>query len=62
MRKVRAAALESGACRIERLPVTVTEYPDTWWLWWVPLPHIGGNPYTSFAIAIEVDRRSLCRA
>lgn len=62
IRNVRAVTLESGTCRIERLPVMVTVYPDTWWLWWVPLRHIGGNPYTTFAIVIEVDRRSRCRA
>ena len=61
IRSVRAATLESNACRIDRVPVAVSEYLDTWWLW-VPLRHIGGKPYTSFTIAIEVDRRSLCRA
>jgi len=54
IRNVRAAALESKDCRIERVPITVHEYPDTWWLWWVPLRHIGGKPYTSFSIRIEI--------
>jgi hypothetical protein len=54
IRNARAATIESGACRIDRVPITVSEYPDTWWLWWVPLPHIGGKPYTTFRVAIEI--------
>jgi len=60
IRRVRAVAVESGACTIDRMPATVLEHPDTWWLWWVPLRHIGGKPYTSFTMTIEVDRRSRC--
>jgi hypothetical protein len=60
IRSVRAVDLRAGACLIGRLPVAVSEQSDTWWLWWVPLRHIGGKPYTSFSVSIEVDRRSRC--
>jgi hypothetical protein len=60
IRHVRFATVSTGSCTIDRAPVTVAEYPDRWWLWWVPLPHIGGKPYTSFTLRIEVDRRSRC--
>jgi hypothetical protein len=62
IRRVKEVDLRSGSCTIGRLPIIVSEYPDTWWLWWVPLPHIGGKPYTSFRIQIEVDRRARCQA
>jgi hypothetical protein len=59
-RDVRFATISTGSCTIDRAPAIFEQYPDRWWLWWVPLPHIGGNPYTSFTVRIEVDRRSRC--
>jgi hypothetical protein len=56
IRKVRQADLDVGECRLRRVPVVVSEGDDTWWLWWVPLPHIGGKPYTSFSIHLRLDR------
>lgn len=55
VRRVRAATVTLPACRIERIPVTVTESGDEWWLWWVPLPHIGGKPYGYFTISIPIE-------
>jgi len=60
IRDVRAVNLHSDGCVIERLPVTVSEFPDNWWLWWVPLRHIGGKPYTSFSVQIQIDRNTAC--
>lgn len=28
---------------------------DEWWLWWVPLPHVGGRPSTSYQLDLVVD-------
>lgn len=56
VRKAKYVDLTSGACRLQRIPISVSEYPDSWWTWWVPLPHIGGNPYTGFSIDITIDR------
>jgi len=56
VRKVRYVDLKSGSCEIRRKPVALSEHPDTWWLWWVPLRHIGGKPYTSFSFTINFDR------
>ena len=61
IRRVQAVNLRSGTCEADRLPVSVSEYPDTWWLWWVPLPRGGGMPYTSFSIFILFDRQARCR-
>jgi hypothetical protein len=60
IRSVKAVDLRSESCLIRQLPVAVDEYPDTWWLWWVPLPHVGGTPYTSFSVHVEIDRRTVC--
>jgi hypothetical protein len=61
IRRVRTVDLRSGSCLIKRLPIIVSEHPDTWWLWWAPVRHIGGLPYTSFTSRIELDRRLKCR-
>jgi hypothetical protein len=55
IRGVKFVDLRSGPCSLPRIPVVVTAYSDTWWLWWVPLRHIGGKPYTSFNVSIQVD-------
>ena len=38
-----------------RLPVTSHKSNGDWWLWWVPLPHIGGKPLTYYSLSIYVD-------
>lgn len=49
-----------GDCMLREVPVRVSVYRD-WWLWWVPLPHVGGDPYTGFSISLRVDGLN-CRA
>jgi hypothetical protein len=60
VRDVRAATVSTGACTIGRVPVQLRESRNEWWLWWVPHPHIGGTPYTSFALTLWIDS-STCR-
>jgi hypothetical protein len=55
VKKVRYAAVSLPNCRIERVPVTLNEYGDDWWLWWVPLPHVGGVPYGYFEVSMQID-------
>jgi hypothetical protein len=55
-RAVRAVDLRLGGCVLRRVPVAVREYGDAWWLWWIPLPHVGGPPYRYFDITLELDR------
>lgn len=50
---VKSVIVRSGACLLN-MPVTVLKYGD-WWLWWVPLPHVGGTPYTYYSIGIAID-------
>ena len=47
--------IAAGACRIERAPVYFSASRDSAWLWWVPLPHIGGTPYTNFNASVQID-------
>lgn len=61
LREVRYATVTIGRCRVEQLPVVLNEYKDSWWIWWVPLPHSGGKPYTYFDISLRVDGLK-CRA
>lgn len=59
--QVGHARVALPGCTIEQAPVSVEAYRDAWWLWWVPLPHIGGSPYTYFSLAVWFDSRA-CRA
>src|SRR5262249_11796431 len=53
---VRSADGRWGRCSVPRMPIELRTSSDDWWLWWVPLRHIGGKPYTFFSITIELDR------
>ncbi len=53
--KVRYVDLKFDECSIKRVPVSVVESKGDWWLWWLPLPHMGGKPVTYFSINIRVD-------
>jgi hypothetical protein len=55
VRRIRFADLKFAACDVKRLPVVLRENREDWWLWWVPLPHIGGKPFTYFSASISVD-------
>jgi hypothetical protein len=55
VRSVASVDLRSGPCSLRNVPVSVSAFPDTRWLWWVPLPHIGGRPYTWFRVPIRID-------
>lgn len=55
--RTRSAQVTVGACTIARVPVTLAAYEE-WWLWWVPLPHVGGKPYTSFDLSLRVNVRT----
>jgi hypothetical protein len=48
----------SGACRIERAPVYFSASRDSMWTWWIPLPHVGGTPYTNYDAFIQIDSRT----
>jgi hypothetical protein len=47
-----------GSCQLREVPVTVRMSNDEWWLWWVPLPHVGGLPRQYFELAVAIDSRA----
>jgi hypothetical protein len=53
--RVASVDFRSRGCSIPHVPVSVSQLRDDWWLWWVPLPHVGGNPYTYYSIALRFD-------
>ena len=58
--RVRSIDVHSGECRLQ-LPVEVSSYIEEWWLWWIPLPHVGGTPYSYYRIIVRIDPVT-CRA
>lgn len=55
VRQVRYVDVHWQNCSLEHIPVSVEEYSADWWMWWVPLPHIGGKPYTYFGLTVRLD-------
>ncbi len=53
--QVRYASVALSNCNIDHVPVSLEESKEDWWLWWVPLRHIGGVPYTYFKLTLWVD-------
>jgi hypothetical protein len=61
VRRVRSARVALPGCTVESAPVSLDVFRDAWWLWWVPLPHVGGHPSTYVTLSVWVDGAS-CRA
>ena len=57
---VARARLRFGQCDLGDVPTRLEARFGDWFLWWVPLPHVGGTPYASFSQTFQVDGRS-CR-
>ena len=55
IRKVRQVTVTVDDCAFPPMPAEAREYFSDWYLWWVPLPHVGGRPYTHYSLGIEVD-------
>lgn len=53
--QIRSADIKFANCDLKAIPVTAHETRQDWWLWWVPLPHIGGKPLTYFSMSINID-------
>jgi hypothetical protein len=52
---VRSADVKFAQCNLKAVPVTSHVTSGDWWLWWLPLPHIGGQPLTYFTLSINVN-------
>jgi hypothetical protein len=52
--QVHDARVIVGPCSVDRVPVR-RRSSDDWWLWWVPLPHVGGTPSGHFTLELHLD-------
>lgn len=52
---VRFIEIRFGSCGVQRAPATLRRYRDDWWLWWVPLPHVGGRPHSTYTLHFQAD-------
>ncbi|TNF95900.1 MAG: hypothetical protein EP297_11340 [Gammaproteobacteria bacterium] len=55
--KVHSMEIVTDQCHYLITPITLRKNLDDWWLWWIPHPHIGGTPYTSFDVSIMLDNK-----
>lgn len=53
--KVRTMEIFVEGCSTMKIPVYLRMNRGEWWLWWVPLPHVGGDPLTSFTASVAVN-------
>jgi hypothetical protein len=60
--QVRTAHVAIGNCALRQVPVHVYSSNADWWLWWVPLPHVGGTPRRYVELVVKVDTRSCTAA
>lgn len=52
--RVHDARVTVGRCTVDRVPVQRRSSND-WWLWWVPLPHVGGAPSGYHTLELHLD-------
>jgi hypothetical protein len=57
LRKLRYISLALANCRIERVPLDLKLQRDSLFTWWLPLPHLGGVPFSRYSAQLEVDSR-----
>lgn len=57
IKNVHQIQIKHKNCFSKKLPITISEYNTEWVLWWVPLPHIGGLPYTYFRVRIVLNQK-----
>jgi hypothetical protein len=60
--RVSHAEVRVGDCRVRDVPVVAERTGGDWWLWWVPLPHVGGAPLGYFDLSVAVDRQACTAA
>ena len=54
------ATVRLDNCTIDRVPVVLEKSRDSWWLWWVPAPHLDNSAFTFFTFTLWIDGAS-CR-
>jgi len=54
-RATQADVLAAG-CTVAGVSLQKRDYSD-WWLWWVPLPHVGGKPSRLVSLTAFIDAK-----
>jgi hypothetical protein len=57
LKDLRYVSIAIGQCRIERVPIALEASRDSLLIWWIPLPHVGGVPFTRYSAQLELDSR-----
>jgi hypothetical protein len=55
IRDVRLVEVKHKNCSTKKMPIVISENNSAWLLWWVPLPHVGGIPYSYFSSSIVIE-------
>jgi hypothetical protein len=50
--RVRTMEIGVAGCGTMKNPLALRMNREDWWLWWVPLPHVGGDPLTTFSALV----------
>lgn len=45
--------LKTPLCEAEVYPLKVVKTLSDWWIWWLPLPHSFGKPYSYYSLSID---------
>ena len=58
VRDVRYANIALERCSLARRRVQLDTHRDNLLLWWMPLPHVGGLPYTHHSATLAIDTKN----
>ena len=58
IKRVSQIQVKHKNCVSKNIPVIISEYNTEWLLWWVPLPHVGGIPYSYFTASIIIEENN----
>lgn len=57
VKDVRQVEVRHKQCASVTVPIEIAEHNTEWLLWWVPLPHVGGIPYSYYRASIIIDHK-----
>ena len=54
---VHQVDFEAPDCTIKQIPIAINKYNSMWGIWWIPLPHVFGKPYSYYSANITIDQK-----
>jgi hypothetical protein len=58
IKDVKLVQVKHTNCITKKMPIMISKYNTEWMLWWVPLPHVGGMPYSYYDADIMLNEDS----